>query len=134
MVDDEVDICSLLKEYFEDRFVVETAHNGTEALRKAEIFKPDIALLDVKMPVMDGMLALKAIKLSQPNTRVIMLTAIGSGVATKECLKQGAFGYVTKPVELDVLEDIIRSALMLEGGGDPVNDPSPMPGRILRKS
>lgn len=116
VVDDEVDICSLLKEYFEGRFVVETAHNGAEALQKADIFKPDIALLDVKMPVMGGMLALKAIKLSQPNTRVIMLTAIGSGVATEECLKQGAFGYVTKPVELDVLEDIIRSALMLEGG------------------
>lgn len=115
VVDDEVDICSLLKECLEDRFVVEMAHNGTEALQKAEAFKPDIVLLDVRMPVMGGVQTLKAIKLSQPDTRVIMLTAMGSATTAEECLKQGAFGYVMKPVDLDVLEDTIRSALVPRG-------------------
>jgi DNA-binding NtrC family response regulator len=119
VVDDEVDICSLLKECLEDRFVVEMAHNGTEALQKVEVFKPDIVLLDIRMPVMSGMQALKAIKLSQPDTRVIMLTAMGSTATAEECLKQGAFGYIMKPVDLDVLEDTIRSALAPEKGVTP---------------
>ena len=116
VVDDEVDICSLLKEYFEGRFVVETVYNGAEALQKIEVFMPDLVLLDVKMPVMDGMQALKAIKLSQPNMRVIKLTALGSVATAEKCLKLGAFDYVMKPVDLDVLESAIKAALAPEKG------------------
>lgn len=66
---------------------------------------------------MDGVQALKEIKSFLPNTHVIMLTAIGSALeAAKKCVQMGAFAYVIKPVDLNVLEDVMRSALHTKGG------------------
>ena len=115
VVDDEVEVCSILKEFLAAQFIIEIAHDGASALQKAETLKPDIVLLDIRMPVMGGEQALKKIKSSLPNTQIIMLTAIGSNAIAEKCLKEGAFRYIMKPVDLDILEDAINSALKAKG-------------------
>ena len=111
VVDDEVDVCSILEEFLTAQFVIEIAHDGVSALQKAETLKPDIVLLDIRMPVMGGEQALKKIKSSLPNTQIIMLTAIGSNAIAEKCLKEGAFRYIMKPVDLDILEDACQGLL-----------------------
>jgi DNA-binding response OmpR family regulator len=78
VVDDEPQIRDLLKDYFVDCFVVESAQNGKEAVEKVNLWKPDIILMDFMMPVMDGLAASKAIR-DQDFTRhipILMLTAV----------------------------------------------------------
>lgn len=111
VVDDESLTCALLQEYFAGRYQVETACNGSEALRKVKEFQPDCMLLDIRMPDMDGIEVLKAIKPVHSGMKVIMVTAIGCADVARECLRLGAFAYTMKPLDLDELESQIQSAL-----------------------
>lgn len=111
IVDDETEICSLLREYFQDVYCVEVANDGQEALSKAREYRPDCILLDVKMPKLNGLDALKAIKTDFPDAEIIMVTAAGSVRVATESVSRGAFGYVFKPVDLDDLENKIQLAL-----------------------
>lgn len=110
-VDDEVEFCSLMREYFSTKYDVETASDGQEALSKLEEFQPGCILLDLKMPQMDGLEALKLIKLSYPDMKVIIVSASGTIKKTEECLKEGAIDYILKPIDLDELENKIESVL-----------------------
>ena len=112
IVDDEVEYCSLMREYFSDNYEVETANNGQEALSKLKGFHPDCILLDLKMPEMDGLETLKSIKLSHPDMKIIMVSASGTVNKTEQCLKEGALDYILKPIDLDELEDKIESVLV----------------------
>lgn len=111
VVDDEKELCSLLKEYFEGRYRVEVAYNGRDALRKLEKFAPDCILLDLKMPQMGGLETLRAVKSSNANAVVIMVTASADLEACEECLSEGAADYILKPVDLEDLERKICSVL-----------------------
>lgn len=111
IVDDESLTCTLLQEYFADRYHVETAFNGLEALRKMKEFQPDCMLLDIRMPDMDGIEVLRAVNPLSSGVKVIMITAIGCADIAKECLRLGAFDYIMKPLDLDALENHIQSAL-----------------------
>lgn len=111
VVDDEVEYCSLLQEYFFENYDVEVANNGQEALQKVEAFQPGCVLLDVKMPKMAGVEALTLIKASHPETRVIMVSASGTLRLAELCLEQGAFDYILKPINLEELKNKIESAL-----------------------
>ena len=112
IVDDEVEVCDALKEFFEDQqFIVEIAHDGEEALSKVDEFKPYCILLDVKMPYLNGIEALGMIGLKDKVVEVIMVTATSSIKTAEECLRNGAFGYVTKPVDLEHLLKEVNGAL-----------------------
>lgn len=112
LVDDEIEVCNALKEFLEDeQFVVEVAHDGEDALTKADEFAPDCILLDIRMPYMGGADALKMLKLRKPDIEVLMVTAISSIQKAEECMQNGAFGYVTKPVDLSHLLKEIHLAL-----------------------
>ena len=77
VVDDEKDVCDFVKSFFEERgFKVFTASNGKEALPIAESEAPLIILMDIRMPHMDGIEALKHIKKKSPQNRVIMVTCV----------------------------------------------------------
>src|SRR5688572_14582687 len=105
VVDDEDQITDFLKCFFEERdFQVKTAASGSAAIQLVSYFAPDIVLLDVMMPKMDGLEALKEIKQITPKTKVIMVTAIETKEKIEEAIRLGADNYITKPLSLEYLE------------------------------
>jgi DNA-binding NtrC family response regulator len=91
-------------------FDVTKASNGEEALKAAETGDFDLALLDLKMPGMDGTEVLRILKRSHKYIEVIMLTGHGSIDSAVECTKLGAFSYLSKPYELEKLLEVLRDA------------------------
>ena len=105
VVDDEVDICDFVKNFFKERdFEVFVAYDGKEAVSLVKAREPDIVLLDIKMPIMDGIEALKEIRKISPNKKVIMITAVEDADKMEEARKQGVTEYITKPLLLEQLE------------------------------
>ena len=84
------------------------ARNGDEALQIVKDSPPDIVLLDLRMPGIDGMTVLREVKEFHPETEVIIMTAYGTVESAVEAMKLGARDYVTKPLNLDELERSIK--------------------------
>jgi DNA-binding NtrC family response regulator len=111
IVDDEINFLNSIAERLEIRdFDVVKATNGNEAIVAANNKKFDIALLDLKMPGMDGKQVLEILKKEHKYIEVIILTGHGSLESAVECTKLGAFGYLPKPYELDKLLEILKDA------------------------
>ncbi|MCK5821124.1 MAG: sigma-54-dependent Fis family transcriptional regulator [Bacteroidales bacterium] len=112
IVDDEQSVRDSLYNWFiEDGYNVERAENAKKALAILEADCYDIVLADVKMPGMDGLEMLKRIKFLREETIVIIMTAFASVDTAVQALKDGAFDYVTKPFDPDVLSHLIRNAV-----------------------
>jgi DNA-binding NtrC family response regulator len=112
IVDDERSVRRSLQEWFlEDGFDVETAEDGHDALRIMDSGPFDIFIVDLKMPGMDGITLQKRIQEGDRDATVIILTAYASVETAVEALKQGAYDYVTKPVDPDELSNLVRNAL-----------------------
>jgi DNA-binding NarL/FixJ family response regulator len=109
-----------------DMTVVAQAGNGRQAVKAAGEFQPDIALLDINMPEMDGVEAARRIRAESPNTGIIILTMYRRDEYVFEAIKAGASGYLLKEVELDELLDAIRAVAR----GEAVIDPA-IAGRVL---
>jgi len=111
IVDDEVKFLDSIARRLEMRgFEVMKASNGKEALKAAETGGFDLALLDLKMPGMDGTQVLSVLKGEHKYLEVIMLTGHGSISSAVECTKLGAFSYLSKPYELEKLLEVLRDA------------------------
>src|SRR5439155_23998657 len=80
---------------------VEQAENGLEAVKKYAEWRPDAVLMDITMPEMDGLAALKEIRKLDPGARVAMVTAMGQQAIVMEALKAGAKDFVLKPFQPD---------------------------------
>jgi DNA-binding response OmpR family regulator len=114
IVDDEVEICEFLKAFFEDRdYRVTVAHDGGMALDQVDSFKPDVVLLDIQMPGLDGLQALKRIKEQYPKTKVIMVTAVETQEKIEAAMRLGADNYITKPLSLEYLEKDVQDKIEL---------------------
>jgi DNA-binding NtrC family response regulator len=112
VVDDEFSVRDSLCGWFrKDGFKVETAENATEALKKLQDAAWDIVLLDIKMPGMDGLELQQRIHEIDPEIVTLMITAYASVESAVLALKQGAFDYITKPVDPDELSHLVRKAL-----------------------
>jgi len=113
IVDDNPSIRKMVTTFFklESGIETETAENGAIALSKYETFKPDIVILDISMPVMDGIEALTQLRKKDPNVAVIMATASGSAANIEECMKKGARAHVEKPFSPDELLATIKNVL-----------------------
>lgn len=107
--------------------VIGEAANGEEAVRSAEKLEPDVILMDVGMPIMDGIQAAKQIIINHPEVRVIMLTQHDNDHDILASLAAGASGYCLKDVEPDRLYTAIRSV----NAGDAWLDAS-IAGRVLK--
>jgi len=83
----------------ENGYEVEEAQDGKEAVLKFCEISPDIVLLDITMPVMDGIAALKEIKRIDPKAKVVMCTAVGQQSLVLEAIKAGANDYLLKPLD-----------------------------------
>jgi two-component system, chemotaxis family, chemotaxis protein CheY len=75
------------------------AENGLQAVESYKANKPDVVLMDITMPEMDGLTALKEIRSHDPKARVVMLTALGQESVVLEAIKSGARDFVVKPFE-----------------------------------
>jgi DNA-binding NarL/FixJ family response regulator len=95
----------------EDMEVVGIAQNGLEAFETAKSLNPDVVLMDIRMPVMDGVESVKLIKKSIPKTVVIMLTTFDDDEYIIEALSFGANGYLLKNIPADKLIDAIRDGV-----------------------
>ena len=95
---------------FDDVEVVGTASNGEEAVALAEREQPDVALLDLQMPLLDGIGATKQIRERAPNVRVVLLTAFSDREAIVNALDAGAAGYLLKDAEPDELRRAVTAA------------------------
>ncbi len=102
ITDDAIFMRTLLRKIIEqsDEFeVVGEASNGLEAIDAAEKYQPDILTLDITMPEMDGIQAVKEILKVSPKTRIIMVSAMGQQSMVIEAIKQGAKDFVVKPFD-----------------------------------
>ncbi|HVP93697.1 MAG TPA: response regulator [Methanoregulaceae archaeon] len=109
IVDDTLFMRTLLKNilFSGGHSIVGEAGDGDEAVVKYKELKPDLVTMDVVMPKMNGIEALKAIKELDPGARVIMCTAVGQEQMVKLAIKSGARGYIVKPFQAPkVLEEI----------------------------
>ncbi len=112
VVDDEKIFRESLFHWFEEEgFNVTPVDSGEEALKVYDVDRFDIILLDIKMPGMSGLELLAKIKQIDPHATVIMITAFASVSTAIQALKEGAYDYVTKPVDPDELTHLIHKAL-----------------------
>ncbi|NJK55436.1 MAG: response regulator transcription factor [Pleurocapsa sp. SU_5_0] len=112
LVDDQTLLCEILKTWLDvekDINVLGVAHNGREAIAKVEELQPDIVLMDIDMPQMDGLQATKIISQRFPKVRVIFLSGHDEDVYLGKSLRSGAKGYLLKNTRAEELVKKIRS-------------------------
>ncbi len=111
LVDDEVEFLEPMKARLERRRVdCVTAASGAEALAVLDASPVDCAVVDVKMPEMDGLELLRRLRRLHPEVPVVLLTGHASSELGVQGMELGAFEYLLKPVELDELLDTVRRA------------------------
>lgn len=115
VVDDEESIRRSLELILQNTFEVLLAENGEEALKSFNQKIPDVVLLDVMMPKLDGLETLSRIRKNHGHIPVIMLTAAGEVKTAVEAMKNGALDYLSKPFDVEELTRIILSALSTSG-------------------
>lgn len=112
IVDDETAVCESVSNYFTKRnFEVITANSSEEALLKLQSYKPDLILLDIYLPMMNGIECLKRIKHLYADMKVIMVTCVDAEDIAKSAIELGAIDYITKPMTLETLELAITTHL-----------------------
>ena len=102
-------ICTLISNYAEDIEIIGIAATGAEAVRLAETLQPQVILMDVRMPGMDGVKATEKILKSFPQIRIMMLSTFDEDEYVKEALHQGASGYLLKDISPTELIASIRA-------------------------
>ncbi|MDR3605720.1 MAG: sigma-54 dependent transcriptional regulator [Syntrophaceae bacterium] len=112
IVDDEKDFCDILFRVVKKAgFTALVAHDGEMALEMVRLGLPDIVLLDVRMPGMDGIEVLRRVKKLNPTLPVLMITAYSGIHDAVEAIKEGAYDYLPKPLDNNALVQKIRTAI-----------------------
>ena len=119
IAEDEKNQRDLLEGFLKkEEFSVEAVSNGREALRKLEGDLFDVALLDYKMPELDGLQTLREIRKLYPDLPVVMMTAYGTVETAVASMKEGALDYLTKPIDLDelllIFHKVIERSLLIQ--------------------
>jgi DNA-binding response OmpR family regulator len=113
IIDDEKEICELVKIYLENlgEFSVQTAYNGRDGLHKAMHAKPDLVLLDINIPLMNGYKVLESLKENEDTHHIpiIMLTGAGDDETIISVSRRYGDGYLTKPFDITELKDAVLS-------------------------
>jgi two-component system, NtrC family, response regulator AtoC len=112
VVDDEPSNRNILRqELTHNGYVVETAADGSEALKKVESSPPNLVILDYMMPGLSGLDVLKELRKREDDTPVIMITAYGTVDRAVEAMKEGAYDFITRPFEPDHIALVVKKAL-----------------------
>ena len=111
LVDDEREFVQTLSERLQLRDMGSAvAYDGESALTMVNEDDPEVMIIDLKMPGIDGMEILRQVKATRPEIEVIVLTGHGSEKDRQQCMALGAFAYMQKPVDIDELSDTLRKA------------------------
>ena len=134
VIDDDEKICWAFEQFLESEgYHPSIANNAEEGLRRIAADKPDVVLLDVKLPGMSGLEALGEIKTHHPWVIVIIITAYDDVETTIEAMRLQAFDFVPKPIDLDIVKSVlerafrtqsVRSTLPVETADDSPTEPS----------
>jgi PAS domain S-box-containing protein len=111
VVDDEIGPRESLRMLLKTRYEVATADSGAAAIRDVAAFRPDVLIMDIKMPQIDGLEVLRRVKAADPSIEVIMISAYASVETVRTALTYGAFEYLIKPFARQDLEETVRRAL-----------------------
>lgn len=110
VIDDEKSVRYAFERTFGAEYEVLTAANGAQGLEIAGAREPDIVLMDIRMPEMDGMSALRELHARRPTLPVIMMTAYADTDTAMRAMQDGAFDYIVKPFDNDELRVILKKA------------------------
>lgn len=114
VIDDEKDVGNIFKKALAlEGYTVLTALDGVNGLRIIKEKKPDIILLDLKLPKMDGIEVLRRIKKIDENIVVVIITGYGTMDTARRAMKFGAFDYITKPIDLEHVNAVIKDGLKM---------------------
>jgi len=116
IVDDETDVAELFRQRFrrevrQGEYVLHFAYSGEEALEKLDTgIRPELIVIlsDINMPGMDGLSLLREIKMRRPDLPVMMVTAYGDERRRRQAAEAGAFEFLSKPVDFDLLKQELR--------------------------
>jgi two-component system response regulator (stage 0 sporulation protein F) len=112
IVDDQFGIRTLLNEVLQkEGYEIHQASNGFQALHIMEKHAPDLVLLDIKIPGMDGLEILKKMKEMDPEIRVIIMTAYGELDMIEETKKHGALDHFSKPFDIGEIQEAVKQYL-----------------------
>ncbi len=92
----------------ENGYSVDEAENGQEAIEKYQSIKPDLVLMDITMPVMDGLTAVTEIKKIDPSAKIVMCSALGQQNTVMTAIKAGAKDFIVKPYQPDKILTTIK--------------------------
>ena len=114
IADDSEFMRNLLREILEENHtIVGEVENGVEAVEVFKEEQPDLVMMDIVMPIRDGIEATDEIKDTDPSANVIMCTSVGQEEKMKEAVKAGADGYITKPFQkpsvMEAIQDVVPS-------------------------
>ncbi len=112
-IDDEEGVHYSFKRLFPPEITLHSALTGDEGVSLARTLRPDVALIDLKLPDMSGLDLLEAVQKVSPRTTIIIMTAYATGKTTMEAMARGAFDFVTKPFDLPLLLGRIDEAVSL---------------------
>jgi len=134
LVDDEVPFVeTMTKRLSKRKLTMLTAHSGPEALEVLKHKTVDVVILDVKMPGMDGIEALREIKAAHPLVEVIMLTGHATIETGIEGMKLGAFDYLMKPCDIEILLSKVQQAKAKKAGHEEKITQARIEGIALRR-
>jgi len=111
VVDDDKSVCESLKMVLKNEYQIVMSNTGEHALRKVSEESPELVLLDILLPEMDGLKVLKSIKERDPDIIVIMITATKTVKTAVTAMKLGALDYITKPFEVDEIRITVKKAM-----------------------
>lgn len=101
----------IINRHFGDSCIIESAKTGRSLIELAESFRPDIAFMDIQMPGINGIEAMREIKKNNPNIIFIIVSAYDKFNYAKEALSIGALDYLNKPIEQKVIVEILQKAM-----------------------
>ena len=114
VIDDEPEVCELLADFLRMQgYQAFSASRASDGLKIAEKEKPDLVLLDIMMPEMDGLECLQIIRKSSPSSIVIMVSGLKDEKVAKEAIRLGAYDYVGKPFDLAYLKDNLIARIFM---------------------
>ncbi|MFH1245368.1 MAG: response regulator [Candidatus Omnitrophota bacterium] len=114
IVDDDIGPRQALRFILQDNYHVLTCEDTQQALNAVANNEIDLVLLDIRMPKMDGLELLKAMKLINPNLEAVFVTAYPNTESAITAMEYGAYDYIVKPFDKEKIEEVVKKGIMLK--------------------